>query len=142
MTAQAQRQLVTETRTAEQPVSPAPAPRSDRAKLAAAFRALGSGVDAGTAYQRTKQWFCAGGADWTRALSTARMPTGAAANDPVYAPRVTQRDVTAAATRISHRSLLAQGFRSLGHGTAPSVAYRDTKGWFRASGAEWTRALV
>lgn len=54
----------------EAPIAAPPVARPDqRAKLAAAFEALGVGVDSQTAHQRSKQWFHASGAECTRALS-------------------------------------------------------------------------
>lgn len=142
MTAQAPTSHIAQTHAQQQAGGPVRASISQRQMLAAAFRALGGSVDPDTAFLHTKQWYRSAGAEWTRALTTTPMPTGEAANDPDYQPRVTRLHVTPAATRVSHRAILAKAFRALGHGAAPSVADRDTKDWYRSGGAEWTRALA
>jgi hypothetical protein len=40
-----------------------------RTQLLAAFRKIGTGVDAKTAQARTENWYRSRGADWTRGLS-------------------------------------------------------------------------
>jgi hypothetical protein len=39
-----------------------------RARVAAAFREIGNGVDPKTAYEQTKKFFRSGGSDWARRL--------------------------------------------------------------------------
>lgn len=110
--------------------TPPAALQGQRAKLAAAFQALGVGVDAQIAYWRSRQWFCSNGGEWTRLFDEVNQ-----------SPKIKQA-VLPVEVLPGQRTRLVAAFWALGVSTTPRAAYQRSKLWFRSSAAAWTRALA